>query len=111
MTADSDIAPEELAEVLQAAFFSPSDDADADSWETQQTRFEEEALHMSLKLLCSEDEARKRSIADAVWRELLWLMPRERTVTIAVCGGKVSIDLGPVCTDAASDAGKGEALG
>ena len=111
VTADSDIAPEELAEVLQAAFFSPSDDADADSWETQQTRFEEEALHMSLKLLCSEDEARKRSIADAVWRELLWLMPRERTVTIAVCGGKVSVDLGPVCTDAESDAGNGEALG
>ena len=111
VTADSDIAPEELAEVLQAAFFSPSDDADADSWETQQTRFEEEALHMSLKLLCSADEARKRTIADAVWRELLWLMPRERTVTIAVCGGKVSVNLGPVCADAASDAGTGEALG
>ena len=111
MTADSDITPEELAQLLRAAFFSPSDDADSDSWETQQTRFEEEALHMSLKLLCSADEALKRSIADAVWRELLWLMPRERTVTIVVCGGKVSVDLGPLCTDTKSDAGNGEALG
>ena len=65
VTADSDIAPEELARLLRAAFFSPSDDADADSWETQLTRFEEDALHMSLRLMCSVEEARQRTIADA----------------------------------------------
>ena len=97
VTADSDIASEELARLLRAGFFSPSDDADADSWETQLTRFEEEALHMSLKLLCSVEEARQRTIADAVWREIFWLMPRDRTVTIVVRGGKVSVDIGPVC--------------
>ena len=37
VTADSDIAPEELAQLLRAAYFSPSDDAEADSWETQLT--------------------------------------------------------------------------
>ena len=109
MTADSDIAPEELARLLRAAFFSPSDDADADSWETQLTRFEEDALHMSLKLLCSVEEARQRTIADAVWREIFWLMPRDRTVTIVVRGGKVGVDIGPVCTEAATDAVTGEA--
>ena len=75
VTADSGIAPEELARLLRAAFFSPSDDADADSWKTQLARFEEDALHMSLKLLCSVEEARQRTIADAVWREIFWLMP------------------------------------
>ena len=109
VTADSDIAPEELARLLRAAFFSPSDDADADSWETQLTRFEEDALHMSLRLLCSVEEARQRTIADAVWREIFWLMPRDRTVTIVVRGGKVSVDIGPVCTEAATDAATGEA--
>ena len=109
VTADSDIAPEELARLLRAAFFSPSDDAEADSWETQLTRFEEDALHMSLKLLCSVEEARQRTIADAVWREIFWLMPRDRTVTIVVRGGKVSVDIGPVCTEAATDAVTGEA--
>ena len=109
VTADSDIAPEELARLLRAAYFSPSDDADADSWETQLTRFEETALHMSLKLLCSVEEARQRTIADAVWREIFWLMPRDRTVTIVVRGGKVSVDIGPVCTEAATDAGNVEA--
>ena len=109
VTADSDIAPEELAQLLRAAFFSPSDAADADSWETQLTRFEETALHMSLKLMCSVEEARQRTIADAVWREIFWLMPRDRTVTIVVRGGKVSVDIGPVCTEAATDAATGEA--
>ena len=108
VTADSDIAPEGLAQLLGAAFFSPDEDAGADSWDTQQTRFEEAALHMALKLLCSEDEARKRSIAAAVWREILWLMPRGRAVTIVVRGGKVSVDLGPVGVDAVPDGGSGE---
>ena len=108
VTADSDIAPEELARLLRAAYFSPSDDADADSWETQLTRFEEDALHMSLRLLCSVEEARQRTIADAVWREIFWLMPRDRTVTIVVRGGKVSVDIGPVCTEPTTDAGDRE---
>ena len=110
VTADSDIAPEELARLLRAAYFSPSDDADADSWETQLTRFEEDALHMSLKLLCSVEEARQRTIADAVWREIFWLMPRDRTVTIVVRGGKVSVDIGPACTEAATNAGNVEVV-
>ena len=108
VTADSDIAPEALARLLRAAYFSPSDDADADSWETQLTRFEEDALHISLKLLCSVEEARQRTIADAVWREIFWLMPRDRTVTIVVRGGKVSVDIGPVSTEAATDTATGE---
>ena len=63
VTADSDIAPEELAQLLRAAFFSPSDVADSDSWETQLTRFEEDALDMSLKLMCSvEDVDRRRML-------------------------------------------------
>ena len=109
VTADSDIAPEELALLLRAGFFSPSDDVEADSWETQLTRFEEDALHMSLKLMCSVEEARQRTIADAVWREIFWLMPRDRTVTIVVRGGKVSVDIGPLCTEAATDASSVEA--
>ena len=102
VTADSDMSPEDLARLLNAGFFSPSDDADADSWETQHTRFEEEALHMALKLLCSDDEARRQSIANAVWREILWLMPRGREVGITVRDRKVSVELGPVAAEAAA---------
>ena len=41
------------------------------------------------------DEAQKRAIADAVWTDLLWLMPPERTVTVTVAQGRVAVDLGP----------------
>ena len=41
------------------------------------------------------EEAHKRAIADAVWTDLLWLMPPDRTVTITVDGGKVAVELGP----------------
>ena len=92
VTAGSAIEPAELAGILRDAFFSPSDESDADSWETQRTRFEEEAMHLALSLLCSEDEARRRSIACAVRRELSWLIPRDRAVTITVRGGEVGVE-------------------
>ena len=37
----------------------------------------------------------KRAIADAVWTDLLWLMPPGRTVTVTVHDGNVAVDLGP----------------
>ena len=44
---------------------------------------------------CAGDEARKRAIAQAVWTEIHWLMPRDRTVTVTVNGDDVAVDLGP----------------
>ncbi len=96
VTAGSALEPAELAELLRAAYFSPSDEADSDSWETQRLRFDEEAMHIAVKLLCSADEARRTSITEAVRRELFWLIPRDREVTIAVRGREVSVELGAV---------------
>ena len=41
------------------------------------------------------DEEQKRAIAKAVWTDLLWLMPPNRTVTIAVTSDDVAVELGP----------------
>ena len=41
------------------------------------------------------DEVQKRAIADAVWTDLLWLLPPDRTVTVTVQDGRVAVDLGP----------------
>ena len=95
VTRDSDLQPAGLCQLLQAAYFSASDDPDADSHETQRRRFREDATHMAIKLLASEDEARKHTIAEAVWREILWVMPRDREVSIRVAGGKVAVEFGP----------------
>ena len=101
VTADSGIEPYALAELMRAGFFSPSDDADADSWERQRTDFDQEALHIATRLLCSDDEARRTSIADAVSRELFWLIPHDRGVDIAVRDRRVTVTLGETVAEVA----------
>ena len=93
VTADSDLQPHQLAELLRAGFFSPSDDADSDSWETQRDRFDQEASHMAMRLLASDDEARIASIAEAVRRELFWLVPRDRPVEISISRPEIRVTL------------------
>ena len=101
VTASTDLEPWQLAQIMRAAFFSPSDDADADSWERQRDVFDQEALHIATKLLVSDDEARRTSIADAVARELFWLIPHDRGVDIAVRDRKVTVTLAEPAGEAA----------
>ena len=95
VTADSSMQPHVLAQLLRAAFFCPSDDTDADSYETQKTRFDAAAMHLALKLLASEEDAKKHAIAETMCREVLWAIPRDREVSITVSGGSVAIEFGP----------------
>ncbi len=44
----------------------------------------------------TDDEARKRAIARALWSELHWLMPANRSVTIAIDGDDIAVAFGPV---------------
>ena len=93
VTVDSTLQPHELAELLRTAFFSPSDDADSDSWESQRDRFDESALHLATRLLLSDEEACRSSISEAVRRDLLWLCPRDRTVDIRIRRPDVAVTL------------------
>ena len=93
VTTDSTMQPHELAGLMRAAFFSAGDDADSDSWETQRDRFDEEALHIATRLLLSDDEACRASIAEAVRRELFWLAPRGRVVDIRISRPDVTVTL------------------
>ncbi len=95
VTRDSALQPHELAQLLRNGFFSPSDDAEADSYDTQLDRFDEHALHLATRLLLSDDDACRQSIAEAVRRDLMWLCPRDRTVTVTVRDRTVAVELGP----------------
>ncbi len=93
VTADSAIQPHQLAVLLRNGFFSPSDDAGADSYETQLGRFDEDALHLATRLLLSDDDACRQSIAEAVRRELMWLAPEDRAVDIRIRRPDVTVTL------------------
>ena len=94
VTRDSALQPHELAALLRAGFFSPSDDVEADSWETQKDRFDEDALHLATRLLLSDDEACRQSLAEAVRRELMWFVPGDRAVDIRIRRPDVTVTLG-----------------
>ena len=93
VTADSALQPHQLAALLRNGFFSPSDEFDADSYETQSDRFDEEALHLATRLLLSDDDACRQSIAEAVRRELMWLVPDSRAVDIRIRRPDVTVTL------------------
>ena len=93
VTADSALQPHDLAALLRAAFFSASDDADADSYETQLARFDGDALHLATRLLLSDDEACRQSLAEAARRELMWLVPANRAVDIRIRRPDVTVTL------------------
>ena len=101
-TADSALEPHELAKLLQRAFFSPSDDASADSWERQRDLFDSEAHHLATRLCVSEEAAQRASIAEAVTRELFFLISHDRGVDIAVRDRKVAVTLGEPAPQPAS---------
>ncbi len=94
VTRDSSLEPHQLAEILRRGYFSPSDDAEADSWSTQAQRFDEDALHIATSLLCGEDSALELSIAETVRREILHLVPDGRKVEISISRPDVRIVLG-----------------
>ena len=59
-----------------------------------------DALHTATKLLVSDDEARITTIAEAVTRELFWLIPHDRGAEISVRDRKVTVTLGEPVAEA-----------
>ena len=57
VTADAEISLSKLADLIMDSFFDPSDDYDADSYESQKERFSNDAYSWALELLVSTDEA------------------------------------------------------
>jgi len=95
VTEASDLDPETLAALVRAAWFCPSDAPDADAWATQSRRVDDRARRLAWTVLASEDEARRRAIADAVTSELGWLLPHDRRVDITVEHGRTAVAIGP----------------
>ncbi|MYE13817.1 MAG: sensor histidine kinase [Gammaproteobacteria bacterium] len=92
---DSDIDAEDLARLLRHAYFVPCRDIDADSYDTQSDRFDDEAMHMALNHVASPDEATRNAIARAVRQDIHWMFPKGRDVDILVRGEQVLVKLRP----------------
>ena len=100
VTTDSEITPDELADLSYDAYFCMSEDAEADSYETQQDDYRQEATASALKLLATADEAIVSNVRTAVCRFVMPHVPRKRGATIRIRKNKpFEVELGPSVED------------
>ena len=90
VTKGSDIKVSEVMEMMTDAYFSPSDDHQADSPETQLENRQEAYEKTALTLLRSKDEMVRESIASAVERHVFQRIPRGSEVTVRMKRGNVT---------------------
>lgn len=93
ITRTSELHPHELARLIHAAYFSPSDDWEADSWETQSERFMHDAMTLSTELLLGKDEALRHALTDIANRELRWIVPPGATATVTIRDRQITVSL------------------
>ncbi len=93
VTMTSALQPHELAALIHAAYFSPSDDWEADSWETQSEWFMQDAMTLAVERLCGKEEALRQTLIQAANRDLRWLVPPEAAVTVTISGRQVTVAL------------------
>ena len=90
------LTPVEAADAIVAAFFTASDDAQADSWETQAERYDRAALDCARRHLLGQDEADLARLRDAVRDHLSWLVPKDRALHVRYDAARLEVSLTPL---------------
>lgn len=82
LTRSSELSPDDLTDLIIDAVFSPSDDSDADSYDTQETRFRNDAAVRAHAILEGEDAAIIAGIRMAFADRIAWRIPHGRTLSL-----------------------------
>jgi len=82
LTQSSQLCPDDLTDLIIDAVFSPSDDSDADSYDTQETRFRHDAAVRAHAILEGEDAAIIAGIRMAFADRIAWRIPHGRTLRL-----------------------------
>ena len=93
LTCTSSLDPGDLTELIIDAAFSPSDDADADSYDTQETRFRHDAAVRAHAILEGEDAAILAGIRMAFADRVAWRIPKGRTLQLTWSGEGTDLKL------------------
>ena len=89
----SSLDPGDLTELIIDAAFSPSDDSDADSYDTQETRFRHDAAVRAHAILEGEDAATLAEIRMAFADRVAWRIPKGRTLQLTWSGEGTDLKL------------------
>ena len=88
VTKESEIHVLTLVDVMVDAYFSPSEDGESDSIETQNEQHREEYERTAVKLLSSKSDALKELLTNAANRHLLYELPDGMTATVRMKKGE-----------------------
>ena len=97
VTASAKITANDLSHLLYEATFCPSDDSDADSWESQSSRYAHDCQVRAVDLLSGHDAAIEADIELAFNEKIAWRVPKGKSVTISCADYRTTV----VITDAA----------
>lgn len=90
---DAAVEPGILADLLEAICFSPCEDHDCDSWETQRERFRVEARQLATQIVLGDEAALLDRMRSAVRDHIAWLVPKDRGLTIKLDDCEVALAL------------------
>lgn len=90
-----------VADLLESATFYASDDSDADSYNTQQERFQRDAAERTIRLLEGGDAALEKRLRDLL-SGYPYIIPEDRAVSIAVTRTGLSITITALASSGAS---------
>lgn len=95
LTRGSRLDPGDLTELIIDAVFSPPDGSDADSYDTQETRFRHDAAVRAHDILEGADAATLAGIRMAFGDRIAWRIPHGRALHLSWSSDKVSLELSP----------------
>ncbi|WP_337847806.1 ATP-binding protein [Sphingomonas sp.] len=85
------VTPSELVDLLEGACFCSSDDREADSWDTQNSRFLLDAQEMATRLLLGDDAALIERLRAILSYRAQWFVPEGRQFTAII--GRAALDI------------------
>lgn len=91
----SDLSAMDVADLFESAVFSANEDSAADSYDTQQERFQRDAAERIIGLLEGGDAALDNRLRDLLSGHY-YLVPEDRTVTITVTRKNLAIAIAPL---------------
>jgi len=83
---------DELADLLKASYFFPSDDGEADSYDTQEEGFEEFAHLRATEILLSSEEAFLENFRSRL-NEIRWMLPEGARAEISMSQEGITIQI------------------
>lgn len=89
------VSQADLADLLDGACFSSSDDRDADSWDTQHHRFLLDARELATRLLHGDDAALLERLRAVLAGRVQWFVPEDRQFHAVIGRDVLDLRLAP----------------